>query len=170
MRVGEQRGTELAAAPGYRIETLDRGPDAELGEALVAFWTGAGALDEPRARQRLAQVVCVLRGPDGAIAGVNSAYEDTAPLIERRLWMYRRYLAPGVPAAAEAPLLGAAYEELARRRDAIGTGPAGLCVVLGDRAAMDRDRRAVWDHHFVYAGYTDAGEQVRVAYFVGARI
>lgn len=170
MRVGAQRGTELEAAPGYRIELLDGEPDADLSDSLVAFWTGAGALDEPRARQRLTQVLCVVYGPDGAIAGVNSAFEDMAPLIKRRLWMYRRFLAPQVPAAVEAAMLGGAYEVLAKRYQATESGPAGLCAVIADRAIIERDRRPVWDHYCVCAGYTDSGEQVRVAYFIGARV
>jgi hypothetical protein len=39
-----------------------------------------------------------------------------------------------------------------------------------DSALIERERDTVWPSGFVYAGYTDAGAQVRVRYFVGAAI
>jgi hypothetical protein len=152
------------------VEVLQGGPDAELEQALIAFWTGLGALDEAAARARLAEVLCVVYGPDDAVVGVNSAFAGTAPLIDRPLWLYRRLLLPDVPPVVDGLMLKAAYDELARRYVATRGEPIGVCAVISDSARIARDREAVWPNGFVYSGYTDAGEQVRVAYFVGARV
>ena len=54
---------------------------------------------------------------------------------------------------------------------ATGEGPAGVCVLITDREEMRRRPEAVWPGtSFIYAGYTPAGAQVRIAYFEGATI
>ena len=158
------------SAGGYRVEALRAAPEGDLAEGLVAFWTKSGALVEAEARERLAQVVCVAFGPDGEIAGVNSADDDAAPLVKRRFWIYRRFFAPGAPAGLETDMLTAAYEELARRFAESGTGPVGVCAVYRDSGVIERERDAVWANGFVYAGYTDAGAQVRIHYFDGGEV
>src|SRR3954447_9811677 len=67
----------------------------ERSDALVRFWTAAGALDEAAARERLAEGGCILVGHDGEIAGVNSVYPATLDLVGgRRFWVYRSYIKP----------------------------------------------------------------------------
>jgi hypothetical protein len=149
----------------HRIEALQGPPDPELAERLVSFWTATGALDEQAARARLGDVLCVAFGPDDEIVGVNSAYADTAPLIGRTFWMYRRRLLPSVPTELDESMLEAAYDELARRYALSREGPVGVCVIVTDRAVIERDRDAIWPNGFLYAGYRDDGAQVRISYF-----
>lgn len=156
-----------------RIEVVWRELDRELSNRLVDFWVRHGVLDEAGARRRLAEVICVLFDAEGEIAGVNSAYAAEAPLVGRRFWIYRRFLAPGSGAEAETErsLIRVARETLAREFTGALDEPLGLCVLISDRALMDRYPEAVWpDTGLLFAGYTPEGVQVRICYFEGARI
>jgi hypothetical protein len=105
------------------------------------------------------------------LAGVNSAYVARAPLVGRRFWIYRRFVAPGASEEAEAALLSAAFDELASEFGGRGDEPVGLCVLVSDRALIEARREAIWPGvDLTFAGYTDAGVQVRVRYFDGALI
>jgi len=157
-------------AGDYRIEVLKGPPDPELSEKLVGFWTGRGVFNEAVARERLSKVVCVLFDDAGEIAGVNSADADMAPLVERRFWIYRRLVTSGVDAKTEQRMLEAATEELRRRFGAAPGEPVGVCLLISDRALMERHPEAVWSSGFVFAGYTDQNVQVRIRYFEGATI
>lgn len=154
-----------------RIEVVRGALDPELSQRLVDFWVRHGVLDEAAARRRLAEVICVLFDDGGEIVGVNSSYADQAPLVGRKFWIYRRFLAPGADEGAERALLEAAQQELSRGFTGAPAEPVGLCVLIADRAMMERYPEAVWpDVGLLFAGYTQEGAQVRICYFEGARI
>lgn len=148
-----------------KIEVVRRRTET-VADELVAFWTRQGALDEAAARQRLADVVCVVRDPAGNIAGVNSVYADRLPLIaNRRFWIYRRF-APDVGDDIETSMLNAAFEVLEQEAQTGNGGPVGLCILVTDPEMMRRHPEAVWpDTDMLYAGYTREGHQVRIRYF-----
>lgn len=156
---------------GHRVEVVRGRLDEHLSRRLVEFWTERGALDEQAARARLAEVVCVLLDESGRLCGVNSVYAGDAPLVNRRFWIYRSFATPDVGDDARALMIEAAYEELARESAGGEGGPLGLCVLVSDRAAIERHRAAVWPRSgLVYAGYTRDDAQVRIRYFEGARV
>jgi hypothetical protein len=153
------------------VEVVRGRVDAELTEQLVRFWLDNRALDEQRARERAADVLCVLRGPGGDLLGTSSVVAAPAPLINRPMWIYRRFVAAGTDAAADRELLRGSYAALAAEFTDADGEPIGLCLVTEDRALIERDPDAVWaDPEMVFAGYTAGDVQVRVAYFEGARI
>ena len=154
-----------------RIEVVRGRLDAALAERLVAFWTANGVLTEQVARERLEQVVCIRFDADDEIVGVNSVYADRVPLVGRRFWVYRRYLAPGADEEAEPEMIEAARAELAQGFAGGPEEPLGLCVLVADPAVIERYPDAVWPAGgLLFAGYTDEGVQVRISYFEGARI
>jgi hypothetical protein len=163
-----------------RTEVVRGRIDATLTGELIAFWTGHGVLDEATARERLADVICVRFGDDAQIVGVNSAYPAMAPLVGRRFWIYRRFLSPEADEHAEREMLEAARAELERSFTGVPGEPLGLCVLVADRALIARRPEAVWPlgdpdarwpgAGLVFAGYTEAGIQVRISYFEGATI
>lgn len=155
----------------WRVEVVRGRLDDTTSQRLIEFWTSHGALDEPAARERLGDVVCVLYGSDGEVAGVNSAYVANAPLVERPFWVYRRFIAPGIADDAEAALLTAAFDQLASGFAGGAGDPVGLCVLIDDRSAIEARPEAEWPMTgLIFAGYTDAGVQVRIRYFEGAKI
>ena len=155
----------------FAIETVRGNVSGETAAEVLAFWEERGALSGDAAQERLRQVVCVLRGDDGAILGVNSVYAEKVPLIGNRVfWVYRSLLDES---ASESwiDMVRAAFGALAERFDPEAGGPVGICVLIADREEMERRPEAEWtDPRLLYAGYTPDGQQVRIGYFPGARI
>jgi hypothetical protein len=167
---------------GHRTEVVRGRLDADLGERLVVFWTAHGALSEQAARARLSEVICVRLDPEERIVGVNSAYAGGVPLVGRRFWIYRRFLAPEADGDADREMLAAARTELERGFTGGPGEPLGLCALVADRDLIERRPEAVWPlgepdpgapwpgDGLVFAGYAAGGVQVRISYFEGARI
>jgi hypothetical protein len=153
-----------------RIQVVRGDLDPSLGEEIVSFWIEQGALTETVARQRLGDVVAILRGVDGEIAGVNSVYADEVELIgNRTFWIYRCFLQPGNEGQMR-PMIDAAYARMNEEHALEGGGPIGLLVLVDGES--DLPDAAVWpgDPPFLYAGHLPGGVETRIAYFDGALI
>jgi hypothetical protein len=160
----------LSASYGT-IEVVRGRLGEDRAEELVRFWTGAGALDEEAARARLPEVVSVLIGPDGKIAGANSVYAANLSLISgRQFWVYRSFVRSPSP-IADPSLAAVAFQELETEFKPADPGPIGVCYPIEDRASMDRNPGAQWLFPVsIYAGYLSDGRQARIRYFAGARV
>jgi hypothetical protein len=135
---------------------------------VLAFWGEQGALDEAESRRRLPEVACVLRGDDGAIAGVCSVFEAEVPLIGgRRFWMYRSLL-PGDAREQFFGMFEAAYRALDPEYDGAPEKPIGICLPLEERERLARPEAEWQDPRTIYAGYFPDGRQMRLAYFTKA--
>ncbi|HYU15808.1 MAG TPA: hypothetical protein VEL05_07050, partial [Candidatus Acidoferrum sp.] len=101
----------------------------------------------------------------------NSVYPQELPLVGGRpFWIYRSIL---VTDSDEqwSRMFNAAFEVLTEEFEETGAGPAGVCVVVADRAEMGRRPEVVWpDTDLMFAGYLDNDRQVRIRYFWGAAI
>jgi hypothetical protein len=140
----------------------------DAANELLAFWAAQGALDETEGHRRLPDVVCVLRGEDGAIAGACSVFGADVPLIGgRRLWMYRSLL-PGAAREHFFAMFEAAHRALEPEYDGAPEAPIGLCLALEERERIARPQAEWPDPRTIYAGYFADGRQARVAYFSGA--
>lgn len=147
------------------IETVRGRPEALPAEELLTFWARHG-FDGPEARERLDQVVCVLRD-GGAIAGASSVFQADVPLIGgRRFWVYRSLL-PGRASDHAGAVIRATFEALDAERSGNTDGePFGLCVPIDPATQRLLPPEAEWrDPRLVYAGYVSNGTQVRIAYF-----
>lgn len=150
------------------IEVVRGHLEPDAAEQLIEFWAGQGALFGEDARQRLPEVVCVVRD-DGRIAGACSVRAAEVPLVGgRRFWVYRNLLAPEV-ADQGREMIRATFEALAAEFDGAPGAPVGLCVLLSGPAERGwyPEAEAVRPR-LLYMGYLDDGRQVRVAYFEGA--
>jgi hypothetical protein len=152
------------------IEVVRGGLPEERADQVLAFWAAHGALEGEAARARLAEVVCVAVDGSGNLVGVNSARAEDTPAVGRRFWRYRSLIADGEEELAAA-MFNAAFEALADGFDPDAAGPVGLCVIVSDRAEMERRPEAVWPaEELVFAGYLDDGSQLRLRYFWNAKI
>ena len=153
------------------VEVVRGRVEGDLAERIMAFWSEHGALAGDAARERLRQLVCVVRDGDGGIVGVNSVFEERIDLIGARFWVYRRFVAGELPEGMEGELLATTFDALERERADDPNGPAGLCVLLADAEQMRRHPEAVWpDSEMLYAGYLPDGRQVRIRYFDRAMV
>jgi hypothetical protein len=159
------------AATAGTVEVVRGRLSEERAGQLMAFWERTGALDEETARERLGQVVCVLLDEAGEVAGVNSVYPAPVHAVGGRvLWIYRSLLLPEA-GEAWAWMLHTAISALEAEFDPTVAGPQGVCVLVADRDEMARRPEAKWLYpRMLYAGYLDDGRQVRVRWFLGARV
>lgn len=101
---------------GYRIDTVLGRVGPALRDELVGMWVGEGVLAPPQALARVDEVVVVARGPEGEIAGVNTAYVDRPANLPVAYWFYRTFVRPshrsawGVPGAMFAQAISALRE------------------------------------------------------------
>lgn len=155
------------------IEVVRGRLSQERADELVRFWEAEGVLDEAAARARLPEVVCLLRGAGGEIAGVNSVYSAELGLVGgRRFWVYRNYMRDGAATpAALGDMAHRAFLALQSDFDPTVEGPIGICYLLGTGEAMDT-MPIVYSIYPAsrYVGYLDDGRQVRIRYFDGARV
>ena len=159
---------------GYAIETIDDGARAgtPLGDELTGFWTSHGVLDESGARERLSNVICVLRDPEGGVAGTSSAVDaSVAQIGNRRFWVLRCFAPTAEARAAVELIIVAAREHLRERVGGDGVRPLGLCMPVADRNLIAERNEATWPRSgMLFAGWTPRGEQLRISYFEGATI
>jgi hypothetical protein len=89
------------------IETVRGHLDERVSEELLAFWARHGFAGQ-EARERLEQVVCVLRDR-GEIAGASSVFKADVELIgRRRFWVFRSLL-PGTAAEHALAMIRATF-------------------------------------------------------------
>jgi hypothetical protein len=156
------------------IEVVRGALDEELAELILAFWAQHSSLPADAARNRIPEVVCVMRNDAGEILGVTSVTAAAIPEIgARRFWVHRSLLAPGTSETAWDELLEACFETLAEEFESTEAPewPVGVCTLVGDPAILERRPEAVWpDLRFLYAGYRPDGRQMRIRYFEEGRI
>jgi hypothetical protein len=152
------------------LEVVRGRMNEDLAAELLAFWTSEGALDESAARERLSEVLCVLRDRAGEIAGVNSVYPQRVNLIGGRpFWMYRSLL-PAAMASMDAEMINAAFAALEADFVPASGEPIGLCLVV-DPAEGDRRPETIWPHtRLMLAACLEDRRQVRIRYFERALI
>jgi hypothetical protein len=154
---------------GREIEVVRGRLGEGWGERILSFWAERGALQGEVARERLAEVVCVLLDESGAVAGVNSVYEESIPLVGGRRFHVYRVLLPDGAAGDPDEMFVAAFEALDAEFQSAG-GPVGVCVAVSrDQIAGDPD--AFWPATgLAYAGTQPDGSQLRIRYFGEATI
>lgn len=148
-----------------RFEVVTGPLAAADADALAAVDRPAVTLDP------VADAVCLARSGDGALLGASFAESRAVGLVGgRRFWLYDHALAPAAAGHRDA-LLSATFAALDRGFEGAPGAPVGLCLVIDDIAEIQRRPEALWeDPPMFYAGYVPGPRQVRIAYFVGARI
>jgi hypothetical protein len=157
-------------AVGGPVEVVRGRMTEERANELLRFWTRERALDEAAGRDRLSEVVCVLRDGTGEVAGVNSVYPHRVdPIGGQPFWMYRSLLLPAL-SSADPEMINTAFAALETEFDPAAGEPIGLCLVVGP-AEADRHPEAIWpDTQLMLAACQEDGRQVRIRYFEGAEI
>ena len=165
----------MAEQIAYGFDDVWGDKTPEVTEEIITFWLGEKALPtREAAEKRLEQVVYIVREPDnGAIVAVSTVYRQMNQRLGHPFYYFRCF----VTEAHRRQLLAA--QLLVRIRDKFnarflaGEDPKaiGMIVEVENQALNERHRKAVWDHSgFVFIGYNQRSQQVRVFYFDGARI
>ncbi len=145
----------------------------ELQAELARFWVENGAmLDESKAAERAAEVVCIARDRD-KLAGVSTAYARIAPFLRQPMYYYRNYVAPEFRSQGlSIPFINASFDEI-ERQELAKAKPQCIGVMLSienQRLAKHYDEAYWWQSQFIYAGISRENTSLRVRYFDGVRL
>ena len=148
-----------------------------IGEAdaadVIAFWQREGAIQDPaQASERVKQIVMLARDAEGDIAGVCTALAATPAQLGQPMYYWRTF----VGAAHRGSSLAMGFlkrsskllEEYARAND---FPCIGILLELENDGFRLKGRKAIWfNPAFVYIGKSPRNLEVRVLYFMGARL
>lgn len=148
--------------------------DPKQGEQAKAFWEAHNLLPAELRDWRAKNELVVLARLDGAVVGVSTANIEYQPPLRGRFAMYRCAVALEAQRHDLVTLLTVeTYKILAAwsienpNEQLLGIGTVIDGLALGDKA-----RQPMWPDHDLnlnLVGYTDRGEQIRIAWFKHAR-
>lgn len=154
--------------------TAWRRDDWKLGSDAKAFWQRLGLLSPEQASQRVTEL-CSVAYADGEVVGVTTVTLTPWPPLRARFAFYRCAVAPEFRrhylatfltrhtlSTMEAWALENPQEKL------LGIAAILQAHELGSKAVYPQ--WADWNIHLNLVGYSQRGEQVRVAYFRQAKI
>ena len=147
--------------------------DPGLTAELARFWIDNKAMvDESKAAERAAQVVCVAR-LDGRLVGATTAYPRIVPMLRQPMYYLRMYLAPDVRGSEMSwRFLNDSFATIEKQE--LGKDkPLCLGVILSieNHRLARHYNQAYWPRtKFVYAGISRDGQDLRVRYFEDVRL
>lgn len=147
--------------------------DPQQWEEAKAFWEAHNLLPAELRDWRAANELVALARDNGAVVGVSTANIEYQPPLRGRFAMYRCAVAPGqdpdltIRLTVETfHILGAWSIENPNER------LLGIGTVIDGKALGDKAREPMWPDHGLnlnLVGYTNRGEQIRIAWFQHAR-
>ena len=154
---------------GYCLVEVWQKTTKEERVEVIRFWLTEEAItDEEEARQRVHQLVTLVRDPSGAIAGVSTAYIDGLGKDNTPHYFYRMFISP----KNRRPILMIRMidfsREILKQRTPVGSGiAAGMVIVTENPKAMNPGSRRMLDRHgYRLLGQNNAGQDVwRVGFF-----
>ncbi len=147
----------------------------ELQTEIIDFWLRTGALpSREHAAERVDQVIMLGRATASQqIVAVSTVYVQVNQQLGHPFYYFRCFVDEAHRRASLALHLLVAVRRELNARFVAGENPQILGIVLEvQNAAITQElTQAVWPRTgFVYIGRNPRGDQVRVAYFDGARI
>jgi hypothetical protein len=158
---------------GYRLENVWKDKPEALKDEIVRFWLAHQALPgEVQARQRVDQVIFVLRDQDNEIIGVNTAYPALNPYLGLKLFHYRVFVSPAYRNLDLATKLTVTACDFFNERFLAGKDLdiIGLFAVIESPLLHRAMSSAVWQDRLIYIGKDERGNPLRVYYFDGVRM
>jgi hypothetical protein len=110
---------------------------------------------------------------DGALAAVSTAFVREIDFLRARFAMFRCVVAPEFRRHSVARKIAGHSREVLEQwsYDHQGEGVLGMATVVQSEDLVGKPRRAIWrTSGLALVGYTDDGEQIRVAWFDHAQV
>ena len=159
------------------FENVFKNASQEVKKEIEELWKSEGGLiNEQRIKERLNQVVFIIRDSESALlAGVSTAEKRMVEALnnnyfyEFRCLISEKYRIAGL----DVKLSMMTFEFLESISVEDENKPIGIFSVLENEKLKQEPvwRRAVWPEIEMYfVGYTSSGNPIRVHYFKGARI
>jgi hypothetical protein len=154
----------------FDIAPLAGSPASE--DDVVELWLRDGGLGEEEARRRLTELSFAGTAPDGALAGVTTAYLAHQRRLGMNLWHARVFVAPQFRSSNLAVQLMKSTRLDLREGFREGREPTapGIVVEVENPGVERAFPQAVWPvNHYTFIGITENGWHLRVLWFDGAR-
>lgn len=159
----------LRLPEGYRVDAVLGAVGPSLRDELVGMWVGEGVLAPEQAKRRVDEVVVVARGPDGALAGVSTAYVERPAGLPVAYWHYRTFVRPAHRAAWALPQALFARALDALRAHEHPERPRGLlAAVENPRLMLESAREEIARLGLTRLGSDAAGRDVWCLNFDGS--
>lgn len=162
----------LAPRPRLVFENVWKKDDPVVSGEVSGVWKKVGLQDE-EIRQRMNQLVYVVKDEDGHVAGISTAFKVYISQLHNYMYAFRCMLTednriPGLTSK----LLVMTRDFLESIHETDGPEKAiGLITVVENERIKQHRTEAVWPASgMVYIGNTKGGHPIRVYYFRGARI
>lgn len=159
---------------GYRIENVRGAVTPEMEDEVIRLWINEKVLPEAEARQRVKQLLLVVRTESaGDIAGVSTTYLDTQPVLRLPLWYMRAFVAAAHRESDIAFHLAHGSRDYHEQRFISGEDTSGRGIYMEvENPLLKRYRNeAVWPTTgMAFVGLNQRGDHCRVRYFEGATI
>jgi hypothetical protein len=144
----------------------------ELEQELVAFWRDNNAIvDEASAKQRAAQVVCVVRDKVGALCGVVTAAVKVLPRLRQPMYYYRMFFARTLRGQQQFLPTFQRAKQILQDYNAKLDKPESLGLLLeleNEKLGKAYPHACEPDFDAIFIGYSPRGLQLRVSYFENA--
>jgi hypothetical protein len=159
--------------PGFTLENAFENASGALGREVIEFWLANHAVGAHEVERRVHEIVFVARSPNGAIAGVCTAYRELVRMLDNTFLSYRTFVAPAHRtsdlAIAMLQRTIAFFEE--RFVANVDRRAVGLFLVVENPLLIKYRNEAIWPtSRLTYVGNDSAGRPCRVRYFRGATL
>lgn len=157
---------------GYAIELLAESDRAKADD-VVEFWTREGAMDRPRAEDRVGEVMLVALDDGGEVVGASSVYRQPFPRLGVEMWFQRGFVGELHRASnigMQFAITGIDHLERRFEEDADERGKGVVQELEND--GLKRYFNRGWEPptDMVFIGVNTRGDHVRVHWFPRARV
>lgn len=157
------------------FETAWQRDDPKLREEAKAFWEAHGLLPPELRAWRADKELVALARVDGAVVGISTARLEYQAPLQGRFAMFRCAVAPGPNRQEIAYRLAGHSRQVLESwsREHPNEQVLGMAAIIEPAQYPDRRPEPVWPEYGLnlnLVGYSDRGEQIRVAWFNHARV
>lgn len=143
------------------------------GQVLEIWKRNAGPVGE-QAKDRLAQLVFVVRNDAGDVVGMSTAFKAYVKQLRNYFFALRLMLIPGyrIPGLTSRLLVSTRdFLESIHEQDSVDQKTIGVITLVENQRLKESRNEAIWPaSKMVYIGNSREGHHIRVYYFKGARI
>lgn len=156
-------------SPGYEIVRFDR-QDRISREDVVAVWTAHSGLSASEAERRVDELLLVAIDPNGALAGICTAYLARNAQLHADMWHLRAFTDRAHRNSQVALALAVAGRDRLIERFVAGEDRRGLGIIMEieNEGLRRRFPKGLWfETDYLFIGRNASGADVRVHYFPG---
>lgn len=158
----------------FTFEEAWRKDDPKHAEDAKAFWESLGLVSGPERERRVSELIAIAR-QGGEVVAVSTASLGMLPQLKARFAIYRCAVSPAFRRHALSYRISGWSRERLEEWSAAHPEEAvvGMAAIIQAQEYRIKQHEPTWPEHNLHlnlVGYTQRGEQIRVAWFNHARV